>query len=313
MLQGSYVVNSLLDSCNFFYKYYHVVTDSFFTSIDLAKELLRKGTFMTGTLRKNRAMPSSIKNPTINDNEAKFLRQGQLLLCVYKETRRRKPVRLLSTACTAELNNSGKPKLIEHYNTKMGGVDLADQLVSANVDDRKTMKLWEKVVSNLLQRMVTNAYILYNQNSDAPRLSRLSFLQSIIEDLAQEHLLSCQQRLPNREPNNALIRLTGCSYYTGGMYVGSSGTGTMTGTMTGIGTGGSYYTGRYVGSSGSGTMTETGGSGTTTVACVDKQGKCTDYAREGTCTDPRYTGWVKDNCARTCLCCEYVKQEQVEK
>ncbi|VDI35195.1 Hypothetical predicted protein [Mytilus galloprovincialis] len=120
----------------------------------------------------------------------------------YKEARRRKPVRLLSTACRAELNNNGKPKLIEHYNTKMGGVDLADQLVSAYVDDRKTMKVREKVVFNLLQRMVTNAYILYKQNSDAPRLSRLSFLQSIIEDLAPR-----QQRLPNREPNNARIRL----------------------------------------------------------------------------------------------------------
>lgn len=207
MLQGSYVVNSLLDSCHFFNKYYHVVTDSFFTSLDLAKELLRKGTFLTGTLRKNRAMPSSIKNPTIDENEAKFLRQGQLLLCAYKEARRRKPVRLLSTACKAELNNNGKPKMIEYYNTKMGGVDLADQLVSAYVDGRKTMKVWKKVVFNLLQRMVTNAYILYKQNSDAPRLSRLSFLQSIIEDLAQEHLLSRQQRLPNRGQNNARIRL----------------------------------------------------------------------------------------------------------
>ncbi|CAC5411670.1 unnamed protein product [Mytilus coruscus] len=142
-----------------------------------------------------------------NENEAKFLRQGQLLLCAYKEARRRKPVRLLSTACRAELNNTGKPKMTEYYNTKMGGVDLADQLVSAYVDDRKTMKVWKKIVFNLLQRMVTNAYILYKQNSDAPRLSRLSFLQSIIEDLAQEHLLSRQQRLPNRELNNARIRL----------------------------------------------------------------------------------------------------------
>ncbi|CAG2226935.1 unnamed protein product [Mytilus edulis] len=155
---------------------------------------------MTGTLRKNRAMPSSMKNPTINENEAKFLRQGQLLLCVYKKARRRKPVRLLSTTCRAELNNNGKPKLIEHYNTKIGGVDLANQLVSAHVDDRKTMKVWKKVVFNLLQRMVTNAYILYKQNSDAPRLSMLSFLQRIIGYLKQEHFLSRQQRLHNREP-----------------------------------------------------------------------------------------------------------------
>ncbi|XP_076082684.1 uncharacterized protein LOC143053785 isoform X2 [Mytilus galloprovincialis] len=47
-------------------------------------------------------------------------------------------------------------------------------------------------------------------------------------------------------------------------------------------------------------MTGTGGSGTIT-GCVDKRGDCASYAIQ-TCTNPKYTEWVKDNCARTCLC-----------
>ncbi|VDI49131.1 Hypothetical predicted protein [Mytilus galloprovincialis] len=37
------------------------------------------------------------------------------------------------------------------------------------------------------------------------------------------------------------------------------------------------------------------------VGCVDKRGDCASYAIQ-TCTNPKYTEWVKDNCARTCLC-----------
>ncbi|VDI16622.1 Hypothetical predicted protein [Mytilus galloprovincialis] len=61
MLQGAYVVNKLLDAAGLFNKAYHLFTDSFFSSINLAKELLAKGTLFTGTLRANRQMPNTIK------------------------------------------------------------------------------------------------------------------------------------------------------------------------------------------------------------------------------------------------------------
>jgi hypothetical protein len=42
-----------------------------------------------------------------------------------------------------------------------------------------------------LQRIVINAYIIYNQNtSDDKKLSRMEFTQLIIEDLAHDHLLN---------------------------------------------------------------------------------------------------------------------------
>ncbi|VDI70100.1 Hypothetical predicted protein [Mytilus galloprovincialis] len=66
---------------------------------------------------------------------------------------------------------------------------------------------------------------------------------------------------------------------------------------------------------GVGTLVSEGGEvngGNNGVACVDKIGNGADYAREGTCTAPSNTEWVKDNCARTCLCCKYVTLEQDE-
>ena len=43
-----------------------------------------------------------------------------------------------------------------------------------------------------------------------------------------------------------------------------------------------------------------------TVTCVDKLDNCANYARGGTCSKTEFAVWVKDNCARTCLCCKYV-------
>ena len=60
----------------------------------------------------------------------------------------------------------------------MGGVDLSDQLVSAYIDERKTMKVWKKVVFNLVQKMVINSYILYKKGIDVPCLSRLAYCVS---------------------------------------------------------------------------------------------------------------------------------------
>ena len=55
--------------------------------------------------------------------------------------------------------------------------------------------------------MVLNSYILYKKNTGIPCLSWLAFPQSIIEDLAQDHLLSHGQILPNRTQNHARVHV----------------------------------------------------------------------------------------------------------
>ena len=67
------------------------------------------------------------------------------MLFAYRETRRRKHVRPLFTACRAELNDNGKPKMIEFYNTIMGAVGLSDPLASAYKVERKNNESVEKL------------------------------------------------------------------------------------------------------------------------------------------------------------------------
>ncbi|VDI16621.1 Hypothetical predicted protein [Mytilus galloprovincialis] len=86
----------------------------------------------------------------------------------------------------------------------MGGVDLADMMTESYNDGRKTLKVWKKVVFNLMHRMVINAYIIYKENtSDNPKLSRLSFTQRLIEDLAKDHMvLRNENQDDNRQNKN---------------------------------------------------------------------------------------------------------------
>ncbi|CAG2213849.1 unnamed protein product [Mytilus edulis] len=119
MLQGAYVVNKLLDAAGLLNKAYHLFTDSFFSSINLAKELLAKGTLFTGTLRANRQMPNTIKNPVLQEKESIYIRQGRILLCAYKERNGRKPVRIISSFSIAAQEND-KPAMICSYNKFMG-------------------------------------------------------------------------------------------------------------------------------------------------------------------------------------------------
>ncbi|CAC5391372.1 unnamed protein product [Mytilus coruscus] len=120
MLQGAYVVNKLLDAAGLFNKAYHLFTDSFFSSINLAKELLSKGTLFTGTLRVNRQMPNTIKNPVLHEKESVYIRQGRILLCAYKERNGRKLVRLISSFSKAAQENDKPAMICSAYNKFMG-------------------------------------------------------------------------------------------------------------------------------------------------------------------------------------------------
>ncbi|CAG2222235.1 unnamed protein product [Mytilus edulis] len=138
-LQSSMVVKSLLNVSCLFDKGYHVFCDSFFSSLSLASELLLNRTFMTGTL-----------NPELRPDEYVFMRRQETLVCAYRQNKR-KPVRLVSTFCKAGVSPRGKPTAIESYSKNMGGVDRNDMFTAFYNDERKTVKMWKKIMFNLFK------------------------------------------------------------------------------------------------------------------------------------------------------------------
>jgi hypothetical protein len=204
--QGSQVIITLMESANLLNKWHHIFCDNFFTSITLANRLYTLKTYITGTLRANRIMPRLMHNVTLGENESVFLRQGPLLGCAYKERRNRRTVRFISTAMPAIHIPHDKPIVATTYNKYMGGVDLNDMMTSTYDDGRKSTCMWKRVAYNILHRMMLNAYILYQQNTDGDRiLSRIKFIQVIVEELSGDRVRRRDQQV-NRN-RNRLVHL----------------------------------------------------------------------------------------------------------
>lgn len=56
------------------------------------------------------------------------------------------------------------PKIVEEYNTQMGGVDLSDMLVALYRTGLKTHKWYMAVFSHLLDICVNNAWLTYRRD-----------------------------------------------------------------------------------------------------------------------------------------------------
>ena len=127
---------------------HHVYTDNFYTSPELANELLKKDTYLVGTVKESRkGMPIALKAASdLIQGETVWRRNGQLLAIKWQDHGPRS-VCLLSTIHRAEeqlyrtykYNNLAKfkPTAIIEYVNKMAGVDKAGQLIQYRSCNRK--------------------------------------------------------------------------------------------------------------------------------------------------------------------------------
>lgn len=119
-----------------------VVTDKFYTSVELAKKLLEKNTHLIGTLRKNRkGLPKKVIQQKLQKGEMIALENDDgILVLKWKDKR---DVLALSTkhstgfvTCKSKRNRNKivmKPTVIADYNRHMCSIDLSDQLASYSV------------------------------------------------------------------------------------------------------------------------------------------------------------------------------------
>ena len=164
------VVVKLLAMANLLRKGYHVFCDNFFTSVQLARDLFAKHTYITGTIRRNRkGLPNGIKGK-LRSGEKSYFRKGPMLAVAYRQKKsQKKPVLLLSTKSQAtqtevEVRERGtraptlvhKPDIVLDYNKFMGGVDQSDMMLYAYLDERRTIKYWKKVTFTIISRMMVN-------------------------------------------------------------------------------------------------------------------------------------------------------------
>ena len=186
--------NVVLDlTKEFLGKGYHLYTDSYYNSVPLTKYLTENGTYISGTLRKDR-----VDNPKMVTTRK--LKKGQFIWAGTDETtvtkwKDKREVLVISNAHIPEMvesaNRNGKlkfkPNIVKDYNDGMSGVDRADQMMSYNSVMRKSSRWNKKVGIHIMEMMVHNAHFLFKSNQVAKyKMTCTEFKQHTVRWLVGE-------------------------------------------------------------------------------------------------------------------------------
>jgi len=196
-------------------KGYCLFTDNWYSSPLLFRKLHEKQTDAVGTARVTRKhMPTALKQKIRRGETVARFAKDMMALKWYDK----KEVTILSTFHRHEMTtvrtrrgDKDKPKAVLLYNTNMGGVDLADQMLVAYPAERKRHKVWyKKQFRHLLNQTVLNAYILFKKDNDGVPMTHLQFRIRVIERLLECHHQPSQmprRGRPSKDESNPL-RLT---------------------------------------------------------------------------------------------------------
>nr|CAI5864613.1 unnamed protein product [Callosobruchus analis] len=205
-----------------------IVTDNYYTSPSLARNLLANETHLLGTLRKNRrglppeVIKAKLKKGEITGKEHK----DDFVVAKWKDKRDvtfRTTKHGIDMQETGKTNRKGeevkKPVAILEYNTGKEGVDLSDQMASYFSPLRKTVRWYHRAVFELLlNTAIVNSWIILNTLKGKKisikqfREETVKILQGVDEhkDLKHEKhtLTETEERTAdNRRKRN---RCTGC-------------------------------------------------------------------------------------------------------
>lgn len=150
---------------------HHLYIDNFYTSIPLARQLLRNGTLVCGTLRHNwKQLPPQVTKATLKKGDVIRRCDGKIVILKWHDKR---DVLMLSTIHRGDIIPSGKmntkqeptqkPDCILAYNTNMAGIDRSDQMTSYYDPLRKSLKWYRKLVLHMFDVAVVNGFLLYKK------------------------------------------------------------------------------------------------------------------------------------------------------
>jgi hypothetical protein len=163
--------------------------DNFYNSYNLAKQLLDRNTYCTGTLRVNRKnTPRQVTTAKLKTGETVANYANRVLLAKWKDKR---DVTFISTKFENRLvdytdkrgNSKLKPLPILKYKN-MGGIDRQDQYLSYYPCHRKTLRWYKKISIHIFRLLLLNSFFLYKKYTNS-RMS-YNFRLIIIKNLLPE-------------------------------------------------------------------------------------------------------------------------------
>ena len=188
---------------------YRIFADNWFSSVRLASYLLSRRTYFTGTIRSNRGVPQELSTCATADKETAFATNGSLLVSKFcdKKSSGMKTVFIIDSYNKPALHakeriirggeriSIRKSSSMMDYNTSMGGVDRADQVLHSYDATRKSYRWFLKVGVHFIQRLCLNAFIVYRNYG-----GKQSF---------EKYLLSCSKFLTQAENSTSSVPVLG--------------------------------------------------------------------------------------------------------
>lgn len=172
---------------------HHVYVDRYYTSVNLANQLQKKGLELTGTVSVNRrSLPAAVKTVKLDRFESKFWQDDSqnMTLCAWRDKKAKKNVVVLSTCHHNEVVSRKRkretlsiPEMVSCYNDRMGGVDRFNQLLGYySIVRRKTYKWWKKIFFWLLEAFLVNSFILFCTTKNS-QMNLVDFKRQLVTSL----------------------------------------------------------------------------------------------------------------------------------
>ncbi|XP_049308060.1 piggyBac transposable element-derived protein 4-like isoform X1 [Bactrocera dorsalis] len=182
---------------------YTVTCDNFFTTYNLAVELLRRKITVVGTVRKNKKfLPlQAIDVRKKPEYYSEFFFTQNVTVVTYMPKKYKFVVAMSTLHHSAETraDQKKKPEIIHHYNATKAGVDALDQLVATYTCKRQTKRWPVALFSNMVDVSGYNAYVIWTElNPEWNRnknFKRGLFLVDLATSLVTPHIAR-RKRMP---------------------------------------------------------------------------------------------------------------------
>ena len=179
----------------------HCVTmDNFFTSPEIATELLKIKTTCVGTVKKDKKHIPAFREICLKLKESRFYENKMGIVLQYFQAKPKKDLVLLSTQHEKiEIDNISN--INKHYNQNKVGVDCVD-MMTREYNVKAPSRRWPiHVFYNIINLTIINSWVIYKEVCDF-EISREQFIIQLIEeihDLVREQEKSKQSKDINKE------------------------------------------------------------------------------------------------------------------
>ena len=183
----------------------NICTDNFFTSYQLALNLLQHNLTLLGTIRSHRReIPPLLKvKKPLFESTFLFENTNNITFVSYQSKKNKNVILLSSSHSSTRCSNDEfkKPEMILCYNEEKGGVDMFDENLEEFSCKRKTVRWPMLFFYNMIDTATNNGFLLMKKNGYSK--TKKAFLKALSFQLAQPYV---RQRLQFRRIKQSVKR-----------------------------------------------------------------------------------------------------------